>query len=245
MIQKKWKYLCLIFSCFLFSGCTAEYNLNIGLDLSLYENITIEDGEDKYNKAEELIANVKETYGHEYTIYQHVIDYEFEEVVRYYGVVGNKSYDTLSSISSSTIIDEYFGTASITKSGNVYTLNATPENQLAALLTDVNYVKASLQTLEVNVFVPYKVTSHNADSVNENTYTWKYNARNSSKKIELTFDISDETVYNDNIDNNTGSSNTSENANNNTWKFVLILIAIGVIGVILYFIRLKDKNNSI
>lgn len=245
MIHRKWKYLCLIFSCFLFSGCSAEYDLNIGFDLSVFENITVEDGVDKYNKAEELIANVKENYGHEYTIFQHVYSPEFEDTVYYYGVVGNKEYEKLNLISSSSVIKEYFGTVSITNNGNIYTLTATPGNQLLALLTDVNYVKASLDNLKVNISVPYEVTSHNADSVQSNIYTWQYDAKNSTKKIELSFDISSKSDYNDNVDNNTDVHPETVKKNSNIWKYIGILGAVVIIGVILYFMHIKDKNNSI
>lgn len=245
MIHKKWKYLCLVFSCFFFSGCTAEYNLNIGLDLSSFETITIEDGVDKYNKAEELIANVKTNYGHEYTIFQHTYSSELEDTVFYYGVVGNKEYEKLNLISSSSVINEYFGTVSITNNRNIYTLTATPGNQLVALLTDVNYVKAALDSLEVNVSIPYKVTSHNADNVQSNIYTWKYNSKNSTKKIKLSFDISDGNDYNDIVDNNTDVNPETVKNHSNIWKYIGIIGAIVIIGVILYFMRLKDKNNSI
>lgn len=249
MIHRKWKYLCLIFSCFLFTGCTAEYNLNILDNFTITENISISDGETKYSPSN-MISSVENDYGTFYDIYPlgdgyYCVDESCKNIVYAYGFAANRTYEKLNLISSSSVINEYFGTVSITNNGNIYTLTATPGNQLVALLTDVNYVKAALDTLEVNVSVPYKVTSHNADNVQSNIYTWKYNAKNSTKKIELSFDIKNESDYNDIIDNNTDVNLETVKNSSNIWKYIGIIGAIVIIGVILYFMHLKDKNNSI
>lgn len=244
MKKNKLRYLILIFSSLLlFTGCSAEYNLTVLNDLSLYEYIVVTDGEDKYNKASDMISAVKEEYGHDYTIYQHVYDDEFETNIQYYGLDALKKYSSYKDYSSK-VVSEYFGNVSLTKSGSKFTLKATPGNQISSFMSDVNYIKASLDELTVNVSVPFKVISNNADSSNNNTYTWNYRKDDYDRKIELVFDISDKTDYNGSVDNNDKDSSTTKNSNSYL-KYVVILLGVVIVGVIWFFINKREKNNSI
>ena len=244
MKKNKLRYLILIFSSFLlFTGCSAEYNLTVLNDLSLYEYIVVTDGEDKYNKASDMLSAVKEEYGHDYTSYQQVYDDEFETNIQYYGLDALKKYSSYKDYSSK-VVSEYFGNVSLTKSGSRFTLKAAPGNQIASFMSDVNYIKASLDELTVNVSVPFKVISNNADSSNNNTYTWNYRKDDYDRKIELVFDISDKTDYNGSVDNNDKDSSTTKNSNSYL-KYVVILLGVVIVGVIWFFINKREKNNSI
>lgn len=249
MKKNKLRYLILIFSSLLlFTGCSAEYDLNILEDLTLEEALYVRDGNTNYSPFS-MIGSLENDYGKDYDIMPigdgfSCLDDDCNNAEYIYGFVATKNYSKYNKYSSSKVVSEYFGNVSLTKSGSRFTLKAAPGNQIASFMSDVNYIKASLDELTVNVSVPFKVISNNADSSNNNTYTWNYRKDDYDRKIELVFDISDKTDYNGSVDNNNKDSSTTKNSNSYL-KYVVILLGVVIVGVIWFFINKREKNNSI
>ena len=59
---------------------------------------------------------------------------------------------------------------------SVFDLNNTSENVVNSM---------NLELLNINLSTPLRVTSDNADEVNDNVYTWTINPTDNSKKISL------------------------------------------------------------
>lgn len=80
--------------------------------------------------------------------------------------------------------------------------------------------------IEISLYIPYYVSSHNATSVNNNTYTWKINNLESAN-IKINFDMSKSSKYIQNI-----------------ISVVIIGVLVAIILFIIIFLYIKNKKNN-
>ena len=117
-------------------------------------------------------------------------------------------------------------------------IKVTTDNNLVTIKTngflpyveDETDVRYPISNLNINIKLPYVVTSNNADSYNKktNTYTWNINSETLDKEINLTFDKSKIYVYNLVM-----------------YISIAILCVIGlIIALIVFHLRKRNKTNN-
>lgn len=185
--MKKIKRIIILFIVILLSGCSVEYNLTINNDLSVNEKVIAKEYTQRMNANTGLNTDQSVSYLYE------MFDRE-----------GIKS-----KISSNT--DNQSTTATVTASHN--SLEDYAENFTSDVIEKVNYsVNENSITLKfnqseilsstssksliydnikINVIVPFKVTDHNAKSVNRDKYTWEINKDQDLQEMKITFDKND------------------------------------------------------
>lgn len=175
--MKKIKIVFLVLIILLVTGCAGTYNLTIGEDLTVKENLSVNfSGEESsYEKIYDLLKreNVKEDeytlttegynlkldYNHEYTSIE---DYLLNSLL-YKQLFDNITYDSDNKeVSLST--------------GNIFNLSNSKLNN-----------SYNIKNLQINVTTPLDVVEENADKISENTYTWTIDNTTKEKYMYLTF----------------------------------------------------------
>ncbi|MGM9878950.1 MAG: hypothetical protein ACI31R_02880 [Bacilli bacterium] len=234
------KYIILILTVFLMSGCTATVNLNIELD-KITENITIfAKDQSEYNKAsnwngfplplyydQELSNPFSDTREKEAGVSYY--DVSFDETNKKINLNGEFDFDNHK---RSSIIRNCFKYYEIRQYDNNYIFSTS-----SGLICDYSNIEVVVQT-------PYKVTMHNSEKVDttNNTYTWIINDSN-KEEINLYFEIdSSQKVLNDNKDN-VDSSGSEISKSINVVVLIIIVLIIFVFIIIGYFILRKRKKE--
>lgn len=214
------------------TGCEAVYNLNINNDtfneelilttndksnkmqktinIALKSNIPVDDN---YYKPE---VNFKQNNLKYYKITK--IDTSNELGVRYQTELTKEEYP------SSTIVKEHIPSFKITEVGNIISLNLGNKRSIFENYPD-------LEKLTINVTTNKKVSKHNADGVNGNTYTWHLNKDNyKTKEIYINYKKNEQ---------------TEETVNKPEINFNLIFIILGVLLIVITtYILIKAKNTG-
>lgn len=233
--MKKNKIILLILVTLLFSGCTVNYSLYINDDLSVNESVTA--SENSYDLKTTTGQDPKVAASSLYDLYR------IKGVKYNISTVSNDS-ETLSVVTSSfDSLEDYqehfksdiVNEVSVTNKKGIITI----EYKQDVPLTEYASKALIYDSIEVNIEVPFKVTKHNADSVNGNTYTWNIKKDGELKDIKITF--------------NSKETNLSKKINilgffeinvKYSVLFVvgLIVIALAIVGLVY---RKSKKNNIV
>ena len=172
----------------------------------------------------------------------------------------SKDYKNLSLYEKSLFGTYFFDVFEIKEDGDNKVLYANNLNydEIARITSEYRY-KFQFNTLNVKIKIPYKVIGHNADVVDDSTYTWIFNRDNYNRDIKLMYNESD--VINGNMSNNYsvtdkigetiinavtfGTVDAHNVSKGNGWLIIFALILILVVLGILIFKRVIDKRNSI
>ncbi len=186
----KKKIVLIIMMIFLCCGCTTEYIIEIGEDLSIKETaIATNNSEffDQYPKSsvETVIGFLVEPHlkylnDNGFTI----SNVKNEEEA---GIILSNSYDSIEEyIETSKIYEQYGDLQYIENDGEITLtikgmLSNNEQDQSGKYLIDTSVIKIKL---------PHNVKSHNADEVDEENgiYTWNINEAGVEKEIFITFD---------------------------------------------------------
>ena len=211
--------LILISVVFLLSGCSFEYNINIDDNVILEDNIVYIENTNSNNiesKFEEMVSK--------YTGPTNSLGMYESSIINSKNNVGisykkNYSYtDYNYSVSFSSCYDSY--------------KLVNDEGKIIIATSDVFKCFDKYDELDevtVNLTTKYKVEESNADNVKKNTYTWNINKNNAgNKKINIVID--------------TGISSYNENNKFGLNVFVLSIIVMLLFGIIIYFVKLRDKS---
>ena len=246
---------CALLLIVILSGCSVNYDLylennNFTEIMEIYEQTSGLD----VNK---LINNVKNQYGvfYEIDMYTDLADCGIACVSDVpIGISTYKEYYTVKNYVNSKAILEYFGNVTISQNNGVYTFKAIPNQAFASLLSDDIFNKASVSEVNINIHIPYNVISHNASSIDGDTYIFKYNSSNYKKEINISYSINVEDVNQDEISKLYGNSsyyqsdnNVVNKTNNNSSLIGYVFAVIGVIMlvIVIYFISKNRKNNDL
>lgn len=256
MILNHKKIIFLILSLFLLTGCTVDYELIItnGVTESVYINNT------DIILNQEILNTIKDDYGNYYTIdYNGDIEYcdsedcedPHDAKYNYNSFSASTIYNDYSKYRESKAIKDFFGEIKINQNKKLVIIKATPKTQLQNILKDVNYIKAPVNQLNINIVLPFKVTSSNADKVEGDTYTWIYNKDNTDKVLTISYDTNDSNniVIDNNKENesnkeNNQTNNTTQKSNNSVNKYIFLGIVFSVIIIIGIFILKKMRSNN-
>ncbi len=219
------KFIFILFSFLLVTGCTAHYELKINDDLSVEESITgLEDDEfynQYYNSKKERVADFVMATQMEYlTNNGFEIEKHYQDLL--YGATVSKKYNTL---------EEFYDT-SIAYKQFYKTFNLTNKNGIVDISLDDKLNRNSqdptryvIDEGSISIVLPFKVLEHNADEVNsdKNIYIWYINSSN-DKTIHIKFD--------------------STKKNNNLNYIFILVIGLAVIVTLVSIVIVRIYNNK-
>ncbi len=223
----KKKTLIILLICFLFTGCTANVNINVDKNNSVTEEVLL-----SQNIAELEGYGVSKYVNDEYEIqlgsnnlpnYKVDILDDNENIMRKY----SNSYNNICILFKESVFKDYFDDITCTESNNTYEVVASSKYLSSG--------ENELQSLSLNITLPDKAVSSNANEVNENTYTWKFDDGKESK-LELKI----KKYSNKTIDKQKGDKN-SKDTKLSIAIIVLLILVIAFICKILYD---KYKSNK-
>lgn len=223
----KKKILVILLICFLFTGCTANVNINIDKNNSVTEEVLL-----SQNIAELEGYGVSRYVDDEYEIrlgsnnlpnYKVDILDDNENIMRKY----SNSYNNICILFKESVFKDYFDDITCTESNDTYEVVASSKYLSSG--------ENELQSLSLNITLPDKAVSSNANEVNENTYTWKFDDGKESK-LELKI----KKYSNKTIDKQKGYKN-SKDTKLSIAIIVLLILVIAFICKILYD---KYKSNK-
>lgn len=265
--MKNKKFILLIALVIALTGCKAEYNLKIQNDTFSEQTNVYTDDMTRLNLIEPDLNNssYKSVFDEQYTGYTKVMfndpNYNFyksdpQSGVEYYTktrIDSQEKYGISYSYEfskekfvNSTAIKTCYKEFTITTENNFYILATNPKAECMEnykLLTDIT----------INIELPYKVISSNADKVNNNIYIWNITKENyKNKSIRISYNINENKgtttdKTNTNNPSNTTKDNqttdTKENGYSGTIYFLLVFASLGLITLIIYLIyRIRNKK---
>lgn len=190
-MKKIKKILLIVFVSFMLCGCSVTYNLTIDkntikeetlihqdnsnleelntlyLDKPVNYNVFVEDDDI------ESIGEENDIYTRKFVAREDGID------VRYFYDKFNK--DT---IASSFAARKAFANIGYSYNNSTNTIQLSTNNATKAFLEE-----PQLDSITINITTSYNVRSHNAASVNGNTYTWNFTREDNNRNIVLVMDI--------------------------------------------------------
>lgn len=245
--MKKIKILILsIITIILLSGCTATNTISFSDDGKVNESVSI------------FEDNLKVLYGNygledsvnltleEYKPALNIRKYDYEVVTRdeESGVIINNSYDDICELFNNTVFSQYiYKGFTCSEDKYYYTVESKGE-----FITFDNYYSTWKipETMYLKIDFPFTLESHNADSKNNNTYTWKFDEDTSANKT-VKFKISKEKINKEKqiIEENIKKQKTKKKVIKYSLimiTLIAIIISSVFIGKVLYK---KYKNNQI
>ena len=231
----KGKILILIIIMFLISGCTAEVNIEIdrnkiseSTNITAYENVV-------YPK--EVLRTSFRNYIPIYAddvIVDTLPDQAYPDIIYYQKKETDLGNGYLFNYSYSFNIDEYKEARTIKDSFKSYNVSFNNREETLRLSTDnegIIYFNdySQLEEVRINIKTDYLVKEHNADRIDDDTYTWIF-TKDSKKSINMLIDMSDAATTNVlRLDRN---------------EEIIILSVIGIIFIICLFLIFKNKKNN-
>lgn len=190
----------LIIICLLLTGCRIDYSLKITnentfvekADLSEYfpngSTFTDELGTYTYDFAEELRSDA---YG--YLNKLGYSSYSLSDITskNYEGVRVSRTYSSPSSYNYNLMIKNLYDDFNVNIDDNIVTISANGFNR-DNIEDKYEMIGMVIDNSTINVELPYKVISNNADRVDEknNIYTWYIDKDTVSKDLLLKYDVS-------------------------------------------------------
>lgn len=248
------KLIVLVSLLFLLTGCDATYNLVI-TDKNIEETLQfVETNTSLWNSTREygLVYSTQIDNAYEWptgSFYdKQTPEYEAKKVegFEYYDISKISSSNELGlrynyifnyyDYINSSILRTCYSHVSAYNEGNTYVITTSKT------FNCFNYYDM-LENVTINVTTNLEVTSHNADSVNENTYSWSINKNNyQNKLIFIKYKQKQLTIVDDNADQ---SEDTKSFWQKNWFVLLGIVVIISIIVIFIYsFINKKNKLNN-
>ena len=202
---------CIISVC---SGCSVKYDLQVRDD-SINENISFSDYKINYNN--DLFISPFESYSQKYS-------YSGFSTSRNGYYLTKQFSDMNLYVENSAIFDLFGNYDFVSVSGK----NVKVEFNFNELKKDIINNLGKIDSLEVDIYVPYFVSKNNADSVSGNTYTWIIDDFENDKII-INFDMGKSTKFISNL----------------ILCILIVILAISIIVVIKYLIGRHNEANKI
>ena len=224
--MKKIIYSIFLISVFSLTGCTSNFDVSIK-DEMIIQNVSISMNNNEITK--ETVAK---------TLEDLVLNEENDsEFLGYFTIIGNKKSNPLNANINYNVNNYDFDYAlsfcydnqNITYNNNILTISANNFNcfQKYNIINNIN----------INVTTGYKVLEHNADSVNDNTYTWNITKSSLNKNIKLKLDTTVDEI----------KQNEEQKQENKKNIMVIVGVTIGslLLGLVIAMHVMYQKNNRI
>lgn len=222
-MKKIFVILFIILFCF---GCRANYNLVINEDLSIDESVVGLEDENFYSVYSSSKSNVIKNVL--YPINEFLISkgYNFNEVEQdsMYGASISNSYLDLDDFkNNSKVYLQFYNSFNFNNEKGIVTLSLNDK----VIWDGVSLERFIVDDGKVSITLPFKVIEHNADSHNDNTYTWNVNSTN-DKNILIKFDI-----------------NSKNEKSAFTVVFITVVIIIASFSLLAYIYFKKSNTRNI
>lgn len=184
--MKKLKILILLIMTILLSGCSVKYNLTINEDESVNEEVVASESTNKMNINTGL--DTDESVNYLYNMFKrkklksNITTLNSNGTTTSTVTASHKSVEDYAENFTSDIVPE----VEYTRKDNIVSLEYL-QNEI---LTDEGSKSLIYDNIDVNITIPFKVVSNNADEVNKNTYTWHINKYEEVKDLKLSYDKS-------------------------------------------------------
>ena len=220
----KKKILIILLVCFLFTGCTANVNININEKNSVTEEVLLSQNIDELNG-----YGISKYINDEYKLHlgeNSLPDYKLDilddedNIIRKY----SNSYDNICLLFKTSIFKDYFDDITCTELSDSYEVIANSKY----LSDDEN----ELESMNLNITLPDKAISSNADKVDKNVYTWRFDNERENK-LELKIKKYDNKI-----------SNEKKERNSKDIKLSVAIIILLVLIIIFVCKSLYDKYKS-
>ena len=221
------KIFCLIIFAFVFSGCTARYELVINDDLSFYEKIIGLEGDKFYNLFHSSKGDVANSVMSPYRSYILEQNYSINEVNEdnLYGLSLEKKYlDYVDYSNNFKDYVPYYKFFNISEDNGIFTISLNNK------IIDDNFSnRYIIDDGEIIITLPFKVIDENADKYDSktNSYIWNFNLSDDND-IYIKFD----------------SSSKESNKYSNIIVIVLLLLIIIFCFALFIFYRKKSLNKD-
>lgn len=185
-----------LLSIMILSGCTVDYSINIDKDLIVDESIKINE---LTNTILTQTLDVDIFLDKAIDNYQNDPRYDLYMYEKYTDdsetYVTAKAYylDFNAYLENKKIKDTLFENFNIIKEGNTYNFVYVAKNSKdVEIFNDSELYTSLIDEVRLNITLPFKVISNNANNVDieTNTYTWIYKKNENLKNIDIKFDIS-------------------------------------------------------
>ena len=230
--KKMKKKLIILFLLFLTSGCSVKENIIINKDLSVNEEVSMSGTKSFFDNRYmvlpiNVIKEVLTSFDRENNLIQNGYMYDIYEDERYPRVLAQKKYDSISSFTEQTIFkNQYYEYLKTNIDGNLISIKSSEFTNYE----DGDIYKYSIKSCIINIKLPFKVISSNADKIDKktNTYTWLINEKTTDKIIDITFDKSRIYVY-----------------NLSRYIVIFLVILFVIIGyLVLKYLKNRNKKNN-
>ncbi len=184
----KYKVFLLMICLMFLSACNATYNIEINKNNSSNETITINGINNYYNKNEinDVIKDIFPSLSN--------VTYNINNNNLIINRINSKFYD----LDGNYTIDKEFGKLKI----DLNKISFKPDYDKCIFLFsdggdyDENGKKiVSNDKIEINLTIPFKIKTSNADKINNNTYTWTYDIKQCNKELYIEFYKSKVSTY--------------------------------------------------
>lgn len=242
------KKVFIIIVAFLLTGCSADCTLTINKDLSMKESVTVLNATSVIESGYDLPKTGIMARINTYHNYEQFGDYTYKLVLGDIdsGATFNRDYDSINNYDDSFFMTWLFNKMALNQKGNLVTatFNLSDTSVFAANQDDPSFV---FDYANINVKIPYKITTGNYDSINTDTATWNYTATNLKNELTFTFDTStltDGTKIKKPVNINDVTTIITTKKDNFNMLYILIpIFGIIFLGAGIIFAIYKKKNN--
>lgn len=176
--MKRIRILIIVLILFLITGCSGTYNINIGKDLKVKEelNIVLEDEAKNRDKFNTLLENNVDK--EDYTLVEEGNNLKLAYIHEY---IGLEDY-----LLNSKVYKQLFDKVNYNTDGREVSFDASNIFNLKnSSLNGSNKVNL----IQINVTTPLEVIDDNSDLSTENTYSWTIDSDTQEKDIHITFNL--------------------------------------------------------
>lgn len=245
--MKKILFISLV--CFLFCGCTVNYNMVVDSEKNISEDIVITYNENKLKghniTIEEFAKNRDQVYKDRLKSYGYKIDYSINGNILTYSLKKEKS--SFESINNVQEFQHMYNSIEVYNENNKTRIETFGDYTGESLFNIDNlYYKAfEIDDLIVNIQFHNKIIDSNADSFDEktNTCTWKFNKKTTYEK-SIKVELSDEILEQFKNIEKEEIKKEKKSINQYLVLFIIILFIVIAITFIIIYVLITNKNKN-
>jgi len=199
-----------------------EYNITYDQNSVIYDKLYVEELVEKFTESEpddweDLVDSRIHTIN---------IRNEFFEELATYEITLNSTYADINNYTNDEYVKKYIGDITLTD-GEERTFKVNFTDALKYNLHGSEEIPPYIESLKINISIPYSVSKSNATSSEGNVYTWELTPESKIDNITFTYKNPDKAV----------------NTNEKSFDIVIILTGILLV-VFIVIIKTKNKKNN-
>lgn len=240
-MKAKCKFIVLLITMLILTGCTSTANITINNDYSVDENIKIIFDNSKttnYDTPKKYAQSYLEYYSPaiKYKDYQ----YNINEGNNSSNVEFTKSTNGICKSINNNLFSQYLYKFINCEEDSTHILIKSEGNQLISLPQSEK--SFDIESLILNIKLPVSAEENDADDVNNNTYTWRFDATSQENK-SVYLKVSKKALKQ--AKTKAEAKKKIDNNINVIIKIVIVIIVLFIIGVIANLFYKKYKNNRV